>query len=142
MELTPYINTKLEAIVLRDHALINVSKFSLVNKIYDLSVSGVIDSELYTGALKGSNKINLNGIKAKNINTSGSVNLPWEVKLLAKDKIKFNSQLEFNELNIISDELSIEGLNGRVEISEDLSLANGGVEFKYQKVEILLSSGL
>ena len=134
VELTPYINnTKLEAIVLRDHALINVSKFSLVNKIYDLSVSGVIDSELYTGALQGSNKINLNGIKAKNINTSGSVNLPWEVKLLAKDKIKFNSQLEFNELNIISDELSIEGLNGRVEISEDLSLANGGVEFKYLK---------
>ena len=49
-------------------------------------MSGVIDSELYT-ALQGSNKINLNGIKAKNINTSGSVNLPWEVKLLLKTKL-------------------------------------------------------
>ena len=40
VELTPYINnTKLEAIVLRDHALINVSKFSLVNKILFIQTS-------------------------------------------------------------------------------------------------------
>ncbi len=134
IEFTPYINnTKLEALVLRDNNLINISKFSLVNKIYDLSVSGIIDTELYTGALKGVNKLKLDGIKAKNINTSGKMNLPWEVKILAKDKIKFSSQLEFDDLNIVSDEFAIEGLNGRVEISEDLSLADGGVEFKYLK---------
>ena len=134
IELTPYVdNTNLKISLKRDNSFIKIDAASISNKIYELSVAGALDLDTFVGAISGNNNFNLNRVKAKNINTSGSLSIPWELKLISKDDLKFTTLMKFDGLSITSDEFSIEGLNGSINVSEDLAISENGVKFKSLK---------